>query len=102
MNITEEHQAIVQEAEALAEEEFSGTETTIELRLWDDGDFCVEVTHGRKSDGVREKIVWRSSKSHLFPAETFVYLEDDVQQSCEWDLLTKRECYTSKSWMSDT
>ena len=90
MNITEEHQTIVQEVESLAEEKLSGTDTTTELTLWDDGDFCVEVTHGRR-DGIREKIIWRSSESYLYPAETFVYQEDDVRRSCEWDIVAKRE-----------
>lgn len=90
MKITKEHQAIVQEVESLAEEHLSGSGTTTELRLWDDGDFCVEVTHGRR-DRIREKIIWRSSESHIHPAETFIYQEDDVQHSCEWDVIAKRE-----------
>jgi hypothetical protein len=87
--ITARHQRIITEAEAHAEREFSGTDSTTDLTLWDDGDFIVQVTHG--NGDFRERIIWRSSESELYPAETFIYIEDDVIHSCEWEVRKRKE-----------
>lgn len=93
MNITQEHQDVVQKAETFAEEMFSGDDTTTELTVWDDGDFLVQVKHGNGE--TREQIVYRLSDSYFYEGDTYVYQEDTVEQYEEGTVHELNEIDTS-------
>lgn len=74
--ITWKKKDVISRAQELAESELSGDSRYTNVKLWDDGDFMVEVIHGHGE--YREKIVWRSSESCFYPAETFMYIVDTI------------------------
>lgn len=69
--LSREKRAIIKQAQDMAEERLSGDTRFTEVTLWDDGDFKVAVIYGR--EGFREKIVYRSNESDLYPGECFIH-----------------------------
>lgn len=84
-NITQTKIDAVHKAQELAKEKFCGDDTTTELRLWDDGDFIVEVCHGFEDK--REKIIYRSSESRLCEEKAFMYRVERVVDPESFDIL---------------
>lgn len=80
-DLTEHKQNVVDEAQHIAEHEFGDEPTTTMIKLWDDGDFCVEVRNGFSAGGLHQKILYRSSESTIYPGETFLYLVGTVDTS---------------------
>lgn len=83
--LTEEKLEIIEQAQEIADEELCGDVRHTEILCWDDDDFRVAVLHGM--GGVREKILYRSNGSQIYPGEKFLHIVETVNVSSESSIL---------------
>jgi len=88
--LTSEKSSVIDRAQEIAEEKLRGDSRVTKVTLWDDDDFKVEVIHGYGE--FREKILWRSSGSEVYPSQEFLYIVDTIHCSEEGSIVKMEEC----------